>query len=358
MFRLKRPFPLLAAALGKAPPYMPAILPERLSKTDAFTPIKEMIGSGPYRYRADEHVPGARVVYERFANYKPRESGLPEWTAGPKVAYFDRVVWTVIPEAGTAAAALQKGEQDWWEYIALDVLPVLRSDRRINTPLLDPTGGYMIFRLNHLQPPFDNPRIRRALFGAVDQADYVAAVIGDPALGQTGVGFFCPTSPMASSAGMEALTGQRDLERVRREIANAGYRGEPVVLLVGGDSGENQRVFKKEAIEKGGWSCFTYAWAGTEVWDPAMNGALRARGADGGAPGWPNSPQLEELRNAWLEAPDLPTQQQLAVKIQLQAFQDVPYIPLGLVYWPTAYRTDLTNVLSGLALFWNVRRQG
>jgi peptide/nickel transport system substrate-binding protein len=127
------------------------------------------------------------------------------------------------------------------EYIALDVLPVLRSDRRINTPLLDPTGGYMIFRLNHLQPPFDNPRIRRALFGAVDQADYVAAVIGDPSLGQTGVGFFCPTSPMASSAGMEALTGQRDLERVRREIANAGYRGEPVVLLVGGDSGENIR---------------------------------------------------------------------------------------------------------------------
>jgi peptide/nickel transport system substrate-binding protein len=34
----------------------------------------------------------------------------------------------------------------------------------------------------------------------------------------------------------------------------------------------------------------------------------------------------------------------------------VPYIPLGQMLAATAYRRDLTDVLGGFALFWNVRR--
>ena len=35
--------------------------------TDPFKQVTEMVGSGPYRYKADERVPGALVVYERNA---------------------------------------------------------------------------------------------------------------------------------------------------------------------------------------------------------------------------------------------------------------------------------------------------
>jgi peptide/nickel transport system substrate-binding protein len=42
--------------------------------------------------------------------------------------------------------------------------------------------------------------------------------------------------------------------------------------------------------------------------------------------------------------------------MQLQAWQDVPFIPLGKLLTPVAYRADLKDVLSGLPLFWNVRR--
>ena len=116
-----------------------------------------------------------------------------------------------------------------------------------------------------------------------------------------------------------------------------------------------KRIFKKEPVDSGGWSGVSYAISGTDVWDPAVNSPLRAIGA-GGTPGWPNSPRLEELREAWIGTSDVATQRQIAAQIQLQAFQDVPYIPLGLVYWPTAYRNDLTGVLNGMALFWSVRR--
>src|SRR4051795_3599241 len=53
-FRLKKPFPLLPDALGKSPSLMPAMMPERLAKTDAFTQITEVVGSGPYRFLAPE----------------------------------------------------------------------------------------------------------------------------------------------------------------------------------------------------------------------------------------------------------------------------------------------------------------
>jgi ABC-type transport system substrate-binding protein len=114
-FRLKKPFPLLPAALGKPGSNMPCIMPERLAATDPFKPVTEMVGSGPYRFLAGERVSGSRVVYEKFADYVPRAGDQPSFTGGPKIAYVDRVIWTVIPDPTTAANALVSGEVDWWE---------------------------------------------------------------------------------------------------------------------------------------------------------------------------------------------------------------------------------------------------
>src|SRR5580698_7538684 len=100
-FRLKRKFALLPAALGKSPSPMCAMMPERIASADPFKQITEIVGSGPFRYVQNERVPGSRNVYERFHKYKPRESGTPDWTAGPKIVHFDRVVWTTMPDDGT-----------------------------------------------------------------------------------------------------------------------------------------------------------------------------------------------------------------------------------------------------------------
>jgi hypothetical protein len=112
LFRLKRPFPLLFDALAKTSPPVCFIMPERLAETDPATPIREAIGSGPYRFLADERISGARVAYARFDGYRPREDGTPSGTAGPKRAWFDRVEWQVIPDASTAAAVAGPGGVD------------------------------------------------------------------------------------------------------------------------------------------------------------------------------------------------------------------------------------------------------
>ncbi len=385
VIRLNAPFPLLPDALSKTSPSMCPVMPERLAQTDPFSQVTEAVGSGPYRFKADERIPGARVVYERFDGYVPRDSGKSERTSGPKIANFDRIEWAVMPDPSTVFAALQRGEIDWWYTPVADLLPALRKTKDVKVEVIVPTGTIATMRFNQLNPPFDNPAIRRSIVGAVDQAEYMTAVMGDDkTMWRDGVGFFCPGTPMASDAGMTALTGPRDLDKVKQALGEAGYRGERVVLLSPQDIpstkalaavtedvlkriGVNvdaqamdwatvvQRRAKMDPVDKGGWSIFQTSWAGLDQFNPAGHIFLRANGKDA-APGWPSSKALEDLRTAWFAAPDLAAQKDICAKMQLQAFQDVPYIPLGQTISPTAYRGNLSGMLEGLPLFWNLKR--
>ncbi len=110
--------------------------------------------------------------------YKPREDGESSFTSGPKIVHFDRVEWHVQPEPATKAAALQAGEMDWWENPTADLLPLLRKNN-ITTPVTDPTGTPFLLRPNHLYPPFDKPAVRRALMGAIDQKEFMIAMMGE-----------------------------------------------------------------------------------------------------------------------------------------------------------------------------------
>jgi len=385
VFRLTRPFPMLPDALAKIGPNLMAVMPERLARLDPMAPVPEVIGSGPYRFINSERVPGALVVYERFAEYAPRTEGVSSLTAGPRLAHFDRVEWRTMPDAATAAAALQSGEVDWWEQPLPDLLPMLRRNRAIKVEILDTAGQLCMLKPNHLHPPFNNPAIRRALLGAFVQADFMQAVAGsDHTLWKDGAGFFTPGSPMASDAGLDLLPKTADFDKVRRDLAAAGYRGERVVLLVPTDLphlnamselaadvmrrvGMNvdyqaldwgtvlQRLASQEPLDRGGWSAFANTTAGVGAANPAAHNHLRGSGRSATF-GWFDSPRIEELRAAWFDAPDLQAQQRICRDIQAQAFHDVPFWPLGAYYQPTAYRADLAGMMPGAPLFTGLHR--
>jgi peptide/nickel transport system substrate-binding protein len=384
-FRLKRPFPLLPDALGKAGVAMCPMMPERLAKTDPFKQVTEMVGSGPFRFLANERIPGAKVVYERFAGYVPRPDGTPSLIAGPKVVKFDRVEWYVIPDAATALGALQKGEVDWWENVNFDLLPVIKGNSKLKVDVLDPSAQVAMLRMNQLFPPFNNPAIRRALLGAVNQSDFMTAVAGtDKQWWKDEIGYFPPISKMASDVGMGALLGPRDYAKAKQEIAAAGYKGEPIVVMVASDFptlnamalvgvdmlrkvGFNvdmvetdwgsvvQRRASRNAPDKGGWSVFFTNFTGLDESTPAGHLGLRGNG-DAAWFGWPTAPKLEELRDTWFEAPDLTAQLAIAKQIQMEAFREVPYLPLGEYLQPTGYTTSLKGLLPGMPIFWNVER--
>ncbi|CAH2604750.1 ABC transporter substrate-binding protein [Rhodovastum atsumiense] len=381
-FRLKRPFPLLPMALGKAAIQAAFMMPERLAAQDPYKPLTEVVGSGPFRFVADERVQGARNVYARFDRYRPRPTGKPDWTAGPKLVHYDRVVWTTMPDAATGAAAVQTGEQDWQETTPHDLLPILKKAKGVSTRVLDPRGFACMMRVNHLQPPFNNPAIRRALFGAIDQSAFMTAVAGDdPVYQTTPIGYFGPGTPMANDVGLEVFRGRRDLTKVKAALQAAGYAGEKVVLLVPANSlaqkplgdvafdllqqaGMNveyaamdfgsvqQRQQKQGPVSEGGWSAGVGNWQGIDWLNPAGNANLRG---DGNSPGWYRSEKMGELRAQWLAAPTLAEQQRVCREVQKLAFEEVPYYPIGLYKQPTAHRSAITGIMNGTAVFWNVR---
>src|SRR5215510_1160075 len=111
VWRLKKPFPLLAHFLSKVQP-QPVIVPARLAATDPFKQLTEIVGCGPFRFLPDEYVSGSSAAFSRFDKYVPRQEPA-SYTAGGRKVLLDRVEWRVIPDAATAANALSAGEVDW-----------------------------------------------------------------------------------------------------------------------------------------------------------------------------------------------------------------------------------------------------
>jgi peptide/nickel transport system substrate-binding protein len=381
--RLKKPFPMMTAALGKLSSNVPFIMPERVAMTDHLKNITEAVGSGPWRFMDKQWVPGQNAIYERFAAYRPREEA-PSWAAGGKVARIDRIEWLPLTEAPAAVGALMQGEVDWYEQPPVDLLPVLKGNKDIaieNVPL----GLFLLMRFNQMQPPFNNPGIRRAVMMAVNQTDYMEAVVGSKDYYQEAKTFFTPGSPMSTGAGGAAAM-QANLEKAKAMLKEAGYKGEKIILLAPADQPiayqqclVTEDLFKKLGMnaelvatdwasfigrranrglpEQGGWSAFHTLWSCADTLNPALHPLVRANGGSAWF-GWPDDPTLEGLRDQWIAEPDAARQKTLAAAMETRAFETVPYVPAGLVQQPMAYRKSLTGmVLSPVQFFWNMEKK-
>ncbi|MDR3538536.1 MAG: ABC transporter substrate-binding protein, partial [Acetobacteraceae bacterium] len=380
---LKSPFPLLIDALAKPAANEPFIMPERVAKTDPMQQIKDHTGSGPFRFIDNEFVPGSSAVYQKFDGYAPRQEA-PDWATGAKVAHFQRIEWKIIPDASTASAALQNGEVDWWEQVQADLVPLLKRNKDITLGLANPTGYSGVMRFNHLNPPFNDVRIRRAVLTAANQQDYMEAVTGNDATAYKICKALFPCgTPFGTEIGAPFMTG--DLEAGKRMLHEAGYAGEKAVIINPTDFasiapfgdvtydllkklGMNveladtdwgtvvQRRTSRESVEKGGWSIFHTWWPCDSILNPVLSAILRGQG-DKGWFGWFKDDKIEALTNDFLTAPDEAARRKITDAIQLEAFEQVPTVPLGLFYIRSAYRSNLKGMLESPApFFWNVQR--
>lgn len=380
---LKTPFPVLEA-LGTLTSPTPFMLPERLAQTDPFTQIKEAVGSGPFKMDLAGWKPGHQVIFTKNTDYVPRPEP-PLWATGGKMAKVDRVEWDYIPDALTAWNALSTGEVDGWENLANDFVPMATKDPDI---AVSGAAGFIgTVRFNQLYPPFDNVKMRQAVLAIADQRDYMAAMAGDPANWRTCPSVYSCDWEGPAPAGGEALAGPRDLNKAKRLVAEAGYKGERIVLLDPADIpqlhaeslvtndllkklGLNvdlvtaewgtviKRVVDKNPPDQGGWNVFVTAFASYDMINPATVRFLRATGTNGSPPGWPTDPELERLRGEWFQATDEAKRKELADKIQQRAFETVPFVPTGQYRARAAYRTWLKGRLDApIAFLWNIEKQ-
>jgi peptide/nickel transport system substrate-binding protein len=380
---LKHRFPLLEA-LGTMTSPTPFILPERLAKTDPYTQLKEVDGSGPFKFVPGEWQPGHKVVFERNPDYRPRAEP-PDNTAGGKVAKVDRVEWLYIPEPTTAVQALQAGEVDYVENVPNDLAPVLAKDPDVTVETYP--GFIGTVRFNWLHPPFDNIKMRQAVLAVADQRDYMSAMAGGAGNWRICFSVYFCSGEEADQEDGGILSGPRDWERAKRLVAEAGYKGERVVVIDPADIpqlhaealvteqllqklGLNvdvrtsewgtavKQIQRKDPVDKGGWSVFGTAFAANDMLNPATNRNLRAPGPNGTLPGWAGDDKIEALRNAWFAAEDEAQRRRLAQQIQRRALEIGLYLPTGQYVARRAWRKSLTSIPdSPIPVLWNIAKR-
>lgn len=379
---LTEPYGLVLESLGKISSNVPFIMPKRLAETDPHTQIEEIIGSGPFRFVEEEWQPGNLVVYERFEDYVPREEPA-SYAAGGKVAKVDRVEWHYIPDHSTAIQALRAGEVDYYEEPPVDLISRLTDEPGINVEIIDPLGTQGVIRPNFLHPPFDDKRARQALMLAVQQADYMYAIMGDPEYFEEFCGaYFMCGGPFETEVGSEPLR-EKDLERARELLEASGYDGREVLILDPTDTpvahgeatvtaqalreiGMNVRLVAmdwatmtsrraiKDPPAEGGWNIFPTWWLAVDQLNPITNISVSAAG-DRAWFGWPENARIEALRDEFAQAEGLEAQRAIVEELQQELYDFVPYIPTGQYYQPTAYRDNVTGVLeTPVPFFWNI----
>ncbi|HWL79725.1 MAG TPA: ABC transporter substrate-binding protein [Roseomonas sp.] len=378
--------PLLIESFAKPTAAGLFIMRAEEATTDPMTAVKEIIGSGPFRFDRAAYRPGDRMIYRRNAEYQPREEP-PSNFAGGKVVKIDRLEWMVLPDSASAVAALQSGELDIYETPPLDLLPVLAQNSNLRVAVHGKQGQFGFLRPNHTQPPFDKPEARHALALLMDQREFMSITAGsDGQYWRECYSFLSCGGLNENQAGGEWMRGTK-VEEAKRLFREAGYAGQPIVVIAPGDNevikgfgtlaAERMRAAglavdlqymdfatmmsrrnRREPPQAGGWNIFPMWSYGFELDNPIANVALNTNCTEASYAGWACSPRIEELKNAWARESDPGKRQALIAELQQEATKLVPIVPVGQFFAPIAYRTSVTNFLeTPVPVFWNVEKK-
>ncbi len=381
VIKLKSPTGLVLLALGKPSGVAPFIMPARIAATDGKTQISEFIGSGPFVFKKDEWKPGDKAVYVKFDKYKPR-SEPPSGLAGGKVVNVDRVEWKVISDPQQVVTALVAGDIDYIEQPSHDLFPILKKSDSVALFESPNLKGQFVFRPNSQQKPFDNPKVKQALWYAFNQEDFLMATIGNPDYIKECKAIFICGTPFSSSAGMDGLLTS-NMKKAQELLKESGYDGTPIVLMHSTDlkvltnlaptakalmekagfkvdmqsmdwASVIQRRSKKDEPSKGGWHAFLTAWFATDVINPVSAAMLNAN-CDKAAYGAVCDDVLEKIRADFARETDPAKQKVLAEAAQKRVIEVTPFIPLGEWLQPIAHRKALTGIVNAaVPVFWNI----
>ncbi len=382
---LNEPCGIVLDALGKPSSNVPFIMPARIAATPGSEQIKESIGSGPYAFKADEYKPGEKVVYTKFAKYKPRSEPVDGLTGG-KVANFERVEWVIIRDTQTQFNAIKTGEVDWVEQPAFEQISQLKANPDLKVEDFAVGGLGFIMRFNFLHKPFDNPKIRQAAMVAMGQEAFLKTQVGVPGLYR-----YCPSIYLCggtySSDKTGYFTGVANPQKAAQMLKEAGYDGTPVVLMRPTDLASIAKIplvakqqleaagfkvdfqqmdwasliarrAKKEPPAQGGWNLFLTAWTAGDLENPLGQAMLTARGATGYF-GWQDEPRIEQLKDKFARATSSAEKKQLAEQIQLIALETATHAPLGQYQSPSVVRKNVSGLVpvnAGVPVLWNVKK--
>lgn len=228
-FHLSRASGSFLAALAN-PIAQLAILPREAVEGRAVREA-DLIGTGPYRFV--EWIPDRYVRIVRFDDYAPNTSMPASGFGGERVAYLDEIRFIPVPEAAARVAGLETGEYHFADSVSAGEARRLVDLRGIEVVRIAPYNWPAVY-FNHTDGGiFSDLRMRQAVQAALNHEEIM--IIASDGTGRLDPGMYFVEQIWHSTAGGE-LYDQRDPEKVRRLLAEAGYQGEEIVLVTNTDN--------------------------------------------------------------------------------------------------------------------------
>ena len=111
-------------------------------------------------------------------------------------------------------------------------------------------------------------------------------------------------------------------------------------------------------VAEGGWNLAHTTNTVPDQGNPISNPFLVATGHPTAIWGWPNDPQIEQLRLRFAKADGMAERREIAAAIQARAYEQVLYLPLAQFTAPSAWRNNLEGVLkSPVMLLHNIEKR-
>ncbi len=204
------------------------IVPAENAKAEAMQ--LEPVGTGPFQFV--EFVPDSHVKLKRYDGYTPdgRYKDI-DGFGGYKLACVDSVNFRIVTEPGARVAGLETGELHGVEDLPAKSMPRLKENKDV---VLKPLKNFWIqIAIPNLSfPPTDNLKVRQAVQAALDMDEIMDAAT-DGAY-QLNIGLQYPGQNFYTEAGKETYN-QKNAAKAKKLLAEAGYKGEEMVLLTNRD---------------------------------------------------------------------------------------------------------------------------
>ncbi|MBS7707442.1 ABC transporter substrate-binding protein [Chelatococcus asaccharovorans] len=196
------------------------------------------ISTGPFSFVDWDGV--TQLHGRRFADYAPNKAYAGrDGYGGRRQAYLDEITFAVASEASGRVAGLQSGQFDILDEVPVQAAARLAKDERFK--IYEQTKRSInVVPVNVQRAPTDNLLVRQAIQAAIGQEEAMAiAAEGAFALNPS---FVYKDSEFYPAEANRLIYNQNDPARAKALLAEAGYRGEEIVILTSGDIPSLQEV--------------------------------------------------------------------------------------------------------------------
>jgi len=339
--------------------FAPYVVPEEVWQLPRTESAQVVIGTGPFKF--GEWLPGDRWTADRWDDYQLR-SDESSALAGAHKVYLDSIEWVEIPDLASRVAALSVGQVDALDEFKADFAPQISSNPDLNLFINNPGNGTSVW-LNHVKPPFNDWRARRAVQLAYPTEKALTAAVGDPQFWNLCTNYIACGTKWDTDAGAEGNYNTQDMAGAKALIEEAGFVGTKVRVMQPLDMPvlPDLAAVTAEVLEELGfevdlqpmdwatlgtrradpelWEAF-HTWSGTgRVLGPLTNTSLQKDG-------WFNkyqdeSGKMTQLMADYAAAPSPEEQFAVWEAINAFAYEDIPIVRIGDFYPPLASRKEV-----------------